>query len=101
MLLVDGRFEDILDLDLITDWTAMKDPSSITLGIRTANRAVNIRGHIRTLAPLSNRRKVGDEVLRTRIAEGFTEWEWEGVKGLGITEYIERVDDDGPVGHPL
>jgi hypothetical protein len=101
VLLVDGRFEDILDLDLITDWTAMKDPSSIMLGIRTANRAVKIRGQIRTLAPLSNRRKVGDEVLRTRIAEGLTEWEWDGVKGLGITEYIERVDDDGPAGYPL
>jgi hypothetical protein len=53
------------------------------------------------LAPLRNRRQVGDETLTCRIAEGFTEWRWDGREGLGITEYIEFLEDGVPVGYPL
>jgi hypothetical protein len=36
-----------------------------------------------------------------RIAEGFTEFTWNGRTGYGMTEYIERVEDGVPVGYPL
>jgi hypothetical protein len=54
-----------------------------------------------TLAPLRNRRQVGDDTLVSRIAEGFTEFTWNGRTGYGMTEYIERVEDGVPVGYPL
>jgi len=53
------------------------------------------------MAPLRNRRKVDGEVLMSRIAEGFTRFEWNGMSGRGMTEYIERVEDDALAGYPL
>ena len=70
-----------------------------------------VRGHARTLgpqicevlrlAPLRNRRKVGDQVLQSRIAEGLTLWRWDDREGMGVTEYIEILEDGEPVGYPL
>ena len=97
----DGDYEDITDLDLYTDWTARKDPRAIRLGVRTARRAIQLEGEVITLAPLGNRRKIGDVVLQSRIAEGLTAWRWDDRDGIGITEYIELLEDGEPVGYPL
>ena len=101
VLLYDGDYEAITDLDLYTEWTARKDPRAMRLGVRTARRAVQMQGEVLQLAPLSNRRKVGEQWLQSRIAEGLTLWTWGDRQGMGITEYIEIVDDAGPVGYPL
>ena len=102
VLLVDGDYEEVTDLDVHTTWSDdQQDPVAATLGVRTANRAVVIEGRVLTMAPLRNRRKAGDEVLLSRVAEGFTEYTWDGRKGYGIMEYIERVEDGVAVGHPL
>jgi hypothetical protein len=101
VLLVDGVYEDILDLDVQTDWTEKQDPRFVRLGVMTANRKVRIDGEILTLAPLRNRRKAGDETLVSRIAEGFTRFRWGDQEGLGMTEYIERIEDGKLVGFPL
>ena len=96
----DGHLEDIIDIDLITEWTDKKDPKSMRLMLRTPKRGVTLEGEVLTLAPLRNRRKVGDEMLITRIAEGFTEWRWGERTGLGVSEYIERVEHGQPIGFP-
>ena len=102
VLLFDGAYEDIIDLDVFTEWDANKDPARIQLGVRTAQRAVRISGEVLTMAPLRNRRQVGDHELACRIAEGFTRWHWEdGREGLGMTEYIEFLEDGEPAGYPL
>jgi len=101
VLLVDGQYEEILDLDVHTQWTGRQDPGHVALGVLTANRKARIEGEILTLAQLRNRRKAGDEVLVSRIAEGFTRFEWDGRKGYGMTEYIERIEDGGLAGYPL
>ena len=97
---IDGQLEDITDIDLLTEWTDAKDPRSMRLMLRTAKRSVTLEGKVLTLAPLRNRRKVGDEMLLTRIAEGFTEWRWDDRIGLGVSEYIERIEHGQPVGFP-
>lgn len=97
---IDGQLEDITDIDLLTEWTDKKDPSSMRLMLRTAKRAVTLEGEVLTLAPLRNRRKVGGDMLLTRIAEGFTEWRWDERTGLGVSEYIERIEHGQPVGFP-
>ena len=97
---IDGQLEEITDIDLITEWTAQKDPRSMRMTLRTARRAAVLEGEVITLAPLRNRRKVGDEMLLTRIAEGFTQWRWDERPGLGVSEYIERIEDGEPVGFP-
>lgn len=101
VLLVDGQYEEITDMDVFTDWTEQKDPARVRLGVSTANRKTIIEGEILSLAPLRNRRKVDGEVQISRVAEGFTRFKWEGREGLGMTEYIERIVDGEAVGYPL
>jgi len=101
VLQIDDRYEDITDMDLITGWTARKDPETLHLTVRTAQRSARMDGRVTRLAPLRNRRKVGDETLQCRIAEGLTEWDWDGRPGIGVTEYIEFLEDGEPVGYPL
>ena len=63
VLLVDGQYEDIVDMDLATEWTEQKDPRRVEIGVRTANRKAIIAGEIMTLAPLRNRRKADGQTL--------------------------------------
>lgn len=101
VLLVDGQYEEVIDLDVVTDWSARQDPARIRLGVRTAKRAAQIEGEVLTVAPLRNRRRVDGETLVSRIAEGFTRFTWDGATGYGMSEYIERLEDGHPVGYPL
>jgi hypothetical protein len=101
VLFVDGQYETITDLDVFTDWDADKDPSAVILTARSASHSAVIHGRVLNCAPLSNRRQIGDAVMNSRIAEAFTEFEWDGRKGYGMTEYVERLDDGVPVAWPL
>ena len=62
---------------------------------------MQLEGEVIQMAPLSNRRKIGDQVLSSRIAEGLTLWTWGDRTGIGVTEYIELLEDGQPVGYPL
>lgn len=101
VLQYNGQYEEITDLDLMTDWTPAKEPRAMHLGVRTAARAVVLDGEVSTLLPLHNRRKVGEQMLESRIAEGYTHWQWGDRTGVGMTEYIEILEDGVPVGYPL
>lgn len=101
VLLVDGQYEEITDLDVMTDWTDQQDPARVRLGVRTATRKAVIHAEILTLAPLRNRRQADGEVLVSRIAEGFSRFTWEDREGYGMTEYIERLEDGKLAGFPL
>ena len=101
VLLVDGRYEEVLDMDLMTDWTERQDPRRVRIGVRTAQRAVVIEGEVVSLAPLRNRRVINGQTVVSRIAEGHTRFTWDGVTGYGMTEYIERIEDGRLVGFPL
>lgn len=101
VLLVDGNYEEVVDMDVSTEWTERQDPARVVLGVRTARRKARIAGEIIRLAPLRNRRKADGEVLVSRIAEGFTRFDWDGKQGHGMTEYIERIEDGKLAGYPL
>ena len=101
VLFFDGIYEDIIDLDIFTDWDEHKDPIGVLLVARTACRSAIIRGRVLNCAPLSNRREVDGEILHSRIAEAATEFEWDGRRGYGMTEYVERLQDGVPVAWPL
>jgi hypothetical protein len=100
VLLVDGSYEEVVDLDLTTRWSG-DDPRGATISVRTARRSAVIEARVLTLVPLRNRRRDGERLLVSRVAEGFTEFDWEGRRGYGMSEYIERVEDGRPVGVPL
>jgi hypothetical protein len=101
VLMVDGVYEDVTDLDLQTNWSAEQDPETVSIGVRTAQRTAMIEGRVLTMAPLRNRRRANGELLTSRVAEGFTEYTWDGRTGCGMMEYIERVRDGAAVGYPL
>lgn len=101
VLLVDGEYEEVMDLEVQTDWTDKQDPAFVRLGVMTAKRKVRIDGEILQLAPLRNRRKTEEGVLVSRVAEGFTRFTWGDQVGYGMTEYIERIEDGKIVGYPL
>jgi hypothetical protein len=101
VLLVDGQYEDIVDMDLATQWSEQKDPQRVEIGVRTKKRKAVITGEIITLVPLRNRRKANGQTLESRIAEGFTRFAWNGQQGYGMTEYIERIENGRLAGYPL
>jgi hypothetical protein len=101
VLLVDGQYEEVIDLDVVTEWTREKDPRRARIGVRTARRAVSIEADVVSVAPLRNRRRAEGEMLVSRVAEGFTRFTWDGATALGMSEYIERIVDGEPIGYPL
>lgn len=103
VLLIDGAYHEIADFDLVTEWTAERDPARLRVNVVTEDgRKASITGEILSLAPLRNRREENGLELLSRIAEGHTRFEWDGVVGYGMTEYIERVGEDGGfAGYPL
>ncbi|AZI37003.1 hypothetical protein NT2_01_05510 [Caenibius tardaugens NBRC 16725] len=96
-LLIDGEYDEVMDLSVVTDWDERKDPRNVRIGVRTATRSVTIEADVRTVAPLRNRRRDGDVTLMSRIAEGLTRFRWDGQEAWGMTEYIERIEDGKPV----
>ena len=101
VLLVDGKYEEVIDMDVITSWTDEKEPQGASMVVRTARRSARIDAHMITRAPLRNRRKVGDGYITSRVIEAFTRYEWDGVPGHGIAEYNDRLVEDRPIGVPL
>ena len=54
-----------------------------------------VKGDVMNLIPLRNRR----EGMVTRISEGLTQWTLEdGRVGYGLSEYLDQIVDDQPVG---
>lgn len=103
VLLLDGVYHEIADFDAITRWTPARDPAEIELVVRCeTGLTATIRAEVLSLAPLRNRREEDGRTLVSRIAEGQTRFVWDGVTGYGMTEYIERVGENGELaGYPL
>ncbi len=100
----DGTLHLCDDASVATEWS---EPGTyharIEAALRSsrAGREWSIRGDVRTMVPLRNRRQAPDgEWLHTRIAEGLTEWTVDGVEGSGwgLSEYLDQMIDDRPVG---
>jgi hypothetical protein len=89
------------DFEISTEWEG--DDSyhqSITATLRSKDKEWSVSGSVRSLIPLRNRRKTPDgEQLVTRISEGLTEWTLDdGRIGYGLSEYLDQIIDEKPVG---
>jgi hypothetical protein len=93
VLMIDHEYEDILDLDVTTRWNGAQMPTGASVAVRTAHRTAAIEAQTLNVAPLRNRRTNGGTTLSSRIWESFTRFSWDGCEGLGMSEYIERLDD--------
>lgn len=101
VLMIDGRYEEITDLDLKIEWDRAGQPTLAWIGARTAERVAIVEAKPITTAPLRNRRKLEQGFLVSRILESQTEFRWGERKGLGMMEFIERLENGTPVGYPL
>ena len=101
VVLADGVYEEVVDLDVVTEWTDTAEPVRMRINVGTASRRGQIEARVLTLAPLRNRRRADGQTLESRIAEGFTEYTWGDRVGYGMAEYIERIEDGVPLGYPL
>jgi hypothetical protein len=67
------------------------DPASglhrdVTAVLRCSDAAVRFEGRVLSMVPLRNRR----DGVTTQIAEGLTEWSWDGRTGYGWSEYLDH-----------
>ena len=66
---------------------------------KTEKDEYEVKGKVLSLIPLRNRREdPNGNMLNTRIAEGMTEYTYNGQTGYGMSEYLDQIIDGKPVG---
>jgi hypothetical protein len=97
----DGEYKTVQHCTIETGWRGDDVyHQTISALARTDEREYRITGDVRSLIPLRNRRTTPEgEQLMTRISEGMTEWQVEGVgTGYGLSEYLDQIVAGAPVG---
>ncbi len=99
MVLRDGKYSFIEDARIESEWDKHYNQTALKAWIKTKEREYEIKGRVLSLLPLRNRRSKPDgEYLLTRIAEGMTEFTCDGKLGYGMSEYLDQIIDNKPVG---
>jgi hypothetical protein len=102
-----GRIHICNEVEIKTDMRGEEhyhDKIEGTLRSSRSEREWKFTGEALSLIPLRNRRQAPDgEWLQTRISEAYTRWtvhsgEFEGRVGYGMSEYLDQIVDDKPVG---
>jgi hypothetical protein len=101
VLLVDGNYEEVIDMDLMTEWNSYQEPDRARIVVKTSRRHATIDLVMGTRASLSNKRKLSESTMITRVIEASTAYFWDGIKGHGMAEYLDKIEDGHPVGFPL
>jgi hypothetical protein len=99
----DGRLHLCDDAEVSTEWTDEGSYHQVvkgTLRSKRSDKEWSFTGRVETMVPLRNRRQSPDgEWLQTRIGEGLTEWTMDdGRVGWGLSEYLDQIIDEQPVG---
>lgn len=100
VLFEDGAYSLLREVSVDTDWSGdPQSPQRVRLTAATRHKTMNAEGVVHRLVPLRNRRRSPDgELMVTRIAEGATEWRWDGAVGFGMSEYLDQMVDGVPAG---
>ena len=82
--------------EISTEWTETGTyHRAVEAVLHHAEGSLAVHGKVLNLIPLRNRR----DGRVTRISEGLTEWTLEdGRVGYGLSEYLDQIIDDQPVG---
>jgi hypothetical protein len=83
-------------LELATTWQGEESyHRDLEVVLGSGDRRWKVHGQVLSLIPLRNRR----DGLVTRISEGLTRWTLDdGRVGYGLSEYLDQMVDDRPVG---
>ena len=84
----------IRDAQLTSDYDDEWFPTKNRIVVKTDAHTYEVEGDVWSNIPLRNRR----EGMVTRISEGMTRWSCEGKAGAGLSEYLDQIVDDTPVG---
>ena len=88
-----GRpFQHIVKVDVQTEFAGeqqLHDKIKATCHTADGGAPIVITGKVLSMIPLRNRRAG----IVTRIAEGMTEWNWDGKIGYGLSEYLDHFDE--------
>ena len=83
-------FLNIVKVDVQTEFTGnqqLHDKIKATCQTSDGGAPIVITGKVLSMIPLRNRRAG----IVTRIAEGMTEWNWDGKIGYGLSEYLRSL----------
>ncbi len=98
----DGKLHLCRDFEIATEWVGDDTyHQSISATLRSGDQEWKVTGKVLNLIPLRNRRPDPDtgNMLVTRISEGMTEWTMaDGRTGYGLSEHLDQIIDDAPVG---
>ena len=98
-LFANGEAIELDSGSLESQWDEHGYVSSLHFTTSVAGTDYDIRGDVRSLIPLRNRREQADgKMLVTRITEGMTEYTCNGEKALGMSEYLDQIIDGRPIG---
>ena len=90
----DDRWVPIRNVELTSDYDADWFPHANRALVTTDDATYDVRGDVWSNIPLRNRRNG----LVTRITEGMTRWSCGDLTGAGLSEYLDQIVDDLPVG---
>jgi len=89
----------IRDARIEADYDEHDCQTALKAWVKTDDREYEVEGDVMSLIPLRNRRQSPDgESLMTRITEGMTEYRCDGQTGYGLSEFLDQIIDDEPVG---
>jgi hypothetical protein len=89
----------IRDASIETEYDEHQCQKTFRVRARTDEQEYEVTGNVMSLIPLRNRRRSPEgEDLMTRITEGMTEYLCDGQVGYGLSEYLDQIIDDEPVG---
>lgn len=99
MVLEENEYHLIEDAKLTTQYDSNYYPQGYTLTAKTSHKEYLVEGEIISQIPLRNRRMKDDgQWSKTRIIEGFTRVQCNGLVGYGMSEYLDQMVNGLPVG---
>jgi hypothetical protein len=90
----DAQWVPIRKVELSSDYDKEWFPTKNKAIVTTDDHVYEVEGDVWSNIPLRNRRAG----LVTRITEGMTRWSCEGHDGAGLSEYLDQIVGDTPVG---
>jgi len=90
----DGRWVSIRKVELSSDYDNEWYPTANHVVVTTDDHVYDVKGDVWSNIPLRNRR----EGMVTRITEGMTKWSYGDLTGGGLSEYLDQIIENTPVG---
>ncbi|MBT3310919.1 MAG: hypothetical protein HN737_01785 [Desulfobacterales bacterium] len=95
------RLKKIVEAKIKTEYDKSLYCRKVNLSMKADDGTeYKMEGKILSLIPLRNRRTTDEgDVLETRIIEAMIEFHYNGMRGVGMAEYLDFIEDGQPAGN--